>query len=84
LQFAAARLTEKDMDECGRSVAQTTVEMVRAHEQQFYEKQGGIRFPNEKCNYCSMRWICLNNPDERDKSLTKRGEEWLDGLQGDD
>jgi hypothetical protein len=65
-------------------VAQTTVEMVRAHEQQFYEKQGGIRFPNEKCNYCSMRWICLNNPDERDKSLTKRGEEWLDGLQGDD
>jgi hypothetical protein len=84
LQFAAARLTEKDMDECGRSVAQTTVEMVRAHEQQFYEKQGGIRFPNEKCNYCSMRWICLNNPDERDKSLTKRGEEWLDGLQGED
>jgi hypothetical protein len=84
LQFAAARLTEKDMDECGRSVAQTTVEMVRAHDQQFYEKQSGVRFPNEKCNYCAMRWICLNNNEERDKQLTKRGEEWLDGVQGDE
>lgn len=84
LQFAAARLTQTDMDETGRSVAQTTVEMVRAHDQQFYEKQGGIRFPNEKCNYCAMRWICLNLPEERDKNLTKRGEEWLDGVQGEE
>lgn len=81
LQFAAARLTEQDMDEVGRSVAQTTVEMVRAHEADFYEKQPGVRFPNEKCNFCSMRWICLNRPDERDKNLTRKGEEWLDGIQ---
>lgn len=81
LQFAAARLTEQDMDDTGRSVAQTTVEMVRAHEQGFYEKQPGIRFPNEKCNFCSMRWICLNRPEERDTNLTRRGEEWLDGIQ---
>jgi hypothetical protein len=78
IQFAAARLTEQDMDDVGRSVAQSTVEMVRAHEQGFYEKQAGVRFPNEKCNFCSMRWICLNLPNERDKHLTRRGEEWLD------
>lgn len=81
LQFAAARLSDKEMDDVGRSVAQSTVEMVRAHEQDFYEKQPGVRFPNERCNFCSMRWICLNMPKERDENLSKRGEEWLDGIQ---
>ncbi len=80
IQFAAARLTEQDMDEVGRSVAQTTVEMVRAHEQDFYEKQAGVRFPNEKCGFCSMRFHCLHDSDGRDKNLTRRGEEWLDGI----
>ena len=84
LQFAAARLTEQDMDDVGRSVAQSTVEMVRAHEADFYEKQAGVRFPNEKCNFCAMRWICLNRPDERDKNLTRKGEEWLDGIESSD
>ena len=36
LQFGAARLTEQQIDETGRSVAQTTVEMVRAHREGFY------------------------------------------------
>ena len=80
IQFAAARLTEQDMDEVGRSVAQTTVEMVRAHEQDFYEKQPGVRFPNEKCGFCSMRFHCLHDSDGRDKNLTRKGEEWLDGV----
>ncbi len=79
IQFAAARLAEDDMDEVGRSVAQTTVEMVRAHESDFYEKQPGVRFPNEKCGFCSMKWICLHRSEERDKNLMRRGEEWLDG-----
>lgn len=81
LQFAAARLSVQEMDDVGRSVAQSTVEMVRAHEQQFYEKNPGVRFPNERCNFCAMKWICLNRPEERDANLTKKGEEWLDGIQ---
>ena len=84
IQFAAARLTDDDMDEVGRSVAQTTVEMVRAHEQDFYEKSPGVRFPNEKCGFCSMRHICLHRSEERDKLLTKRGEEWLDSGHDDE
>ena len=80
IQFSAARLTEEDMDEVGRSVAQTTVEMVRAHEQDFYEKQPGVRFPNERCGFCSMRFHCLHDSDGRDKNLTRKGEEWLDGV----
>lgn len=79
VQFAAARLTKQDMDEIGRDVAQTTVEMVRANREGYYPKLAGIRFPNEKCNYCAMRWICLNKPTERDQNLSRKGEEWLDG-----
>jgi hypothetical protein len=79
LQFGAARLTEADMDEIGRDVAQTTVEMVRAHQEGYYPKKAGIRFPNTICNFCSMRWICLNRPKDRDEKLSRKGEEWLDG-----
>ena len=79
IQFAAARLTDADMDEVGRSVAKVTVEMVRACEEDFYPRQAGVRFPNEKCGFCSMRFHCLHDADGRDKNLTKRGEEWLDG-----
>lgn len=81
LQFAAVRLTEQQMEDTGRSVAQTTIEMVRAHREGFYPQMAGVRFPNEKCGFCAMRWICLNKPDKRDQTLTKRGEEWLDGKQ---
>ncbi len=79
LQFAAVRLTPEDMDEIGRDVAQTTVEMVRAHQEGYYPKLSGVRFPNTKCNFCAMRWICLKNSAKRDELLSKRGEEWLDG-----
>lgn len=78
LQFAAARLTQQQMDETGRSVAQTTVEMLRANQEQFWPQLAGVRFPNQKCNFCSMRHICLGNVAKRDELLSKRGEEWLD------
>lgn len=83
MQFAVVRLSETDMDEAGRDAAQTTVEMVRAHNENYYPKLAGVRFPNEKCNFCSMRWICLNRPKERDENLSRKGEEWLDGKDMD-
>jgi hypothetical protein len=83
LQFAAARLSVEDMQEAGKLVGQVTVEMVMAHEQQFYPKEGGIRFPNEKCNLCDMRYICIGDTVGRDEKLTKFGEEWLDGQDVD-
>ncbi len=80
LQFAAVRLSQADMDEIGRDVAQTTVEMVRAHQEGYYPKLAGVRFPNQKCPFCPMRWICLGNSEKRDELLSKRSEEWLDGV----
>lgn len=78
LQFKAVRLTETQMNDTGRSVAQTTVEMLRAREEDYYPQLAGVRFPNQKCNFCSMKYICLGDSNKRDELLTKRGEEWLD------
>lgn len=78
IQFAAARLTQADMDEIGRDVAQTTIEMVRANKENYWPKLAGIRFPNQKCQFCSMRHICLGDSDARDKNLTRKGDEWLE------
>lgn len=85
IQFGAARLSESDLDEIGRDVAQTTVEMVRCASEDFYPKSGaGIRFPNNSCLTCDMRWICTNNSEKRDQLLSRRGEEWLDGVELDE
>ena len=83
LQFAAARLSPEDVRDTGKLVGQVTVEMVMAHEQGFYPKEGGTRFPNEKCNMCDMRWICTGDSKGRDENLTRFGEEWLDGQDVD-
>jgi hypothetical protein len=85
LQFAAVRLTDEQMDETGRAVAQTTVEMNRAHQEEYYPRTGaGIRFPNNTCTFCSMKWICLGNSEKRDANLKRRGEEWLDDFADQD
>ena len=78
IQFAAARLTQADMDEIGRDVAQTTVEMIRAKTDEYYPKLAGVRFPNQKCQFCAMRHICLGDSDARDANLTRKGDEWLE------
>lgn len=80
LQFVAVRFTEEHMNDVGRAVAQTTVEMNRAHQEEYYPQTGaGIRFPNNTCCFCAMKWICLGNSEQRDQNLTRKGDEWLDG-----
>ena len=84
LQFAAAQITQEFLDNVGRDVAKVTVEMVESFRTGYYPRAPGIRFPDQKCQYCSYKWLCLNRPKERDKFLGKRGQEWLDGEEGTD
>jgi ribosomal protein L24 len=79
LQFSSVRLTDTEVREVGQRIGFDTVQMVESHRTGFYPKLGGIRFPNQKCNFCEMRGICLDQPDLRDALLTRAGEEWLDG-----
>lgn len=76
--FVSARIPDEAIAEMGKIIGQTTVEMVVAHEEDFYPMEPGVRFPSEKCPSCEMRWICSGDGDSRDKFLTRFGEEWLD------
>lgn len=78
VQFATARLTRENVQEMGRTIGQATVEMVVAHEQDFYPMEPGLRFPEEKCTKCDMRYICAGDTEGRDKFLSQVGFEWLD------
>lgn len=80
VQFVAATIHPDVIAEAGKVIGQTTVEMVFAHEQDFYPMEPGLRYPDKKCRMCDMRSICSGDNDLRDKSLKKVGEEWLDSL----
>ncbi len=78
MQFITARISQEDVNDMGRLIGRTTVEMVVAHEEDFYPKDPSVRFPNEKCVFCDMRFICTNDTVGRDMNLTRTGEEWLE------
>ncbi len=78
IQFASARIGKQELEDMGKVVGQVTVEMVVAHETDFYPMEPGLRFPSEKCVMCDMRFICSGDGDGRDRFLTRAGEEWLD------
>lgn len=80
VQFVSARIDPANVEEMGKVVGQTTVEMVVAHEQDFYPMESGLRYPAKKCMTCDMRYICSGDNEGRDRMLTKVGEEWLDSL----
>lgn len=84
VQFCTARIPVEDITEMGKMIGQTTVEMVMAHEQDFYPMEAGLRYPNKKCNTCDMRSLCANNREERDAQLTRTGEEWMDATLEED
>lgn len=78
LQFASARIGKQELEDMGKVVGQVTVEMVVAHETNFYPMEPGVRYPSEKCPTCDMRFICSGDGDGRDRFLKQDGFEWLD------
>lgn len=78
LQFLTALLTEEDMREAGQVIGKEVAEIHMASEKDFWPKEGGVRFPNQKCTFCQMQPICLGNNVKRDETLIKLDEAWLD------
>jgi hypothetical protein len=83
MQFVTTRISQEDINDMSRLIGRTTVEMVVAHEENFYPKDPGIRFPAEKCNFCDMHFICTGDTVSRDLMLSRTGEEWLEQELGD-
>jgi len=78
LQFLAARIAGEDMREAGQVIGKEVAEIHMASEKDFWPKEGGVRFPNQKCTFCQMQPICLGNDKARDETLVKLDEAWLD------
>lgn len=83
VQFISARISEESMNEMGKVVGHLTVEMVNAHENNFYPMEPGLRYPSEKCPRCDMRFVCSNDKAGVEKFLVKSNGEPVDGDQED-
>lgn len=78
VSFSSAQIDKQALEDMGKVVGQVTVEMVVAHETDFYPMEPGVRYPSEKCPQCDMRFICSGDGDGRDRFLKQEGFEWLD------
>jgi hypothetical protein len=65
-----------DQAEVAKQIGQDVAQIVWANEENFYPKQGGVRFPSNKCGWCAYRGICLDNSELRDQFLERKDEVW--------
>lgn len=78
VQFRMTEISKDSADEIGQMIRQDAVNIVTANERGFWPRQGGLRFPNEKCNMCAMRGICADRPDLRDSLLVRKQADEFD------
>lgn len=75
IQFETANISLADRAEAATSIGHDIAQIVYANENNQWPKQGGVRFPNNKCGFCSMRGICLNNAELRDELVERKDDE---------
>lgn len=71
IQFVTAHISDEDIIEAGEQIGQEVSEIVYANAHESFPKEPGVRFPNQKCQFCEMLPICTNNEKLRDKTLTQ-------------
>ena len=86
IQFVTARVSESDLPEIGDAVGQEVVSIMDAREKDKFFRDGGVRFPNNQCTWCSYRGLCLNQPALVEQLLVKIGpsapeKDWLSDLE---
>lgn len=77
IQFLTAHIDAEAQQEAASQIGEDIAMIVRANETNTWKKQGGTRFPNNKCTSCCMRGICLKDDKLRDE-LVERDDsmEW--------
>jgi hypothetical protein len=86
IQFIPAQIPEEDIPEIGDAVGHEVVSIMDADKNNRWIKDGGVRFPNNQCVWCSYRGICTNNAALRDELLVQIGpaakdDDWLSDLE---
>jgi hypothetical protein len=86
IQFVRATIPEQDLPEVGQDIGDKTLRVKKSYEENYWPKDGGVRFPNQKCSFCRMRGLCLKQPDLVEQLLVKIGpavkdDDWLTELE---
>lgn len=82
VNFATATMTPADRQEAADVIGNDIIRIVAANEKGFWPKEGGLRFPNNRCTGCEMRGICINNEQLRD-ALVERADDTFDTHEDD-
>jgi hypothetical protein len=82
VNFATATMTLSDRQEAADVIGNDIIRIVAANEKNFWPKEGGLRFPNDRCTRCEMRGICLNNHELRD-ALVERADDTFETHEDD-
>lgn len=83
LHFVTAHISLSDQAEAARQIGQDVAAITYANSENFWPKQGGVRFPNNKCVSCVMRGICLDSQELRDR-LVHRADDAFDSAGDND
>ena len=88
IQFVTAQIPEEELSEIGDAIGHEMVSIIDTNDKNRWIKDGGVRFPDNKCTWCSYRGICTGNNALRDELLVQIGtpipeKDWLSDLEED-
>jgi hypothetical protein len=86
LQYIQTVIPTEEMLEIGQAVGTDVYAIKESGRTGSWPQDGGCRFPNAICGWCSFRGICLKNNALRDEILvqlkpTAKESDWLDELE---
>jgi hypothetical protein len=87
IQWVTATIPEEELSEVGDAIGHEMVSIMDTNEKNRWIKDGGVRFPDNKCTWCPYRGLCLKDDRLRDELLVKIGpavvpeKDWLDDLE---
>jgi len=76
IQFVNGTISREEQLEASRRIGHDVSRIVYANQEDYWPKEGGIRFPTDTCVRCAMRGICLNNSQLRDTLVVRSDEDW--------
>lgn len=76
VKAVTAHFPLSDQQEVAKQIGQDVAQIVFSNDENFFPKQGGVRYPNDKCSNCAYRGICLDNSELRDKMVERHDETW--------
>ena len=88
IQFVKGEVPEEDLPEIGDAIGRDLIQIAYASQQGCFPQDGGVRFPNNSCTYCSFRGVCLKDQNLIDTLLVNikaapaiKEDDWLTELE---